>query len=69
MKIKQLNCTVKISDITASVYEPPKLRVFGPVGKLTQAGSGADSELMTVGGGTMVMDVCSNSPNAQSAMC
>ena len=34
-------------------YEPPKLKVFGPVGVLTQAGSGAASETMSNGMSSM----------------
>ena len=30
-------------------YVPPKLRVFGPVGVLTQSGSGVDAEAVMMG--------------------
>jgi len=30
-------------------YQPPKLREFGSIGTLTQAGTGASSELMANG--------------------
>jgi hypothetical protein len=34
-------------------YVPPKLKEFGPVGNLTQAGSGATSEVMANGMSSM----------------
>jgi hypothetical protein len=40
-----------------SPYMAPKLKVFGPVGALTQAGTGFNSEVM--------MNNISNSPNQQ----
>ena len=47
-------------------YSPPKLKVFGPVGALTQSGTGASPEdVMTVGQG---MFVCTGGPNRQQ-MC
>jgi hypothetical protein len=36
-------------------YVPPKLKEFGPVGNLTQAGSGANSEAMANGMSSMSM--------------
>ena len=35
------------------IYETPKLKVFGPVGALTQAGSGTTSEAMSNGMASM----------------
>jgi len=32
-----------------SAYSPPKLTVFGPVGSLTQSGSGVDTEAVMNG--------------------
>ena len=48
------------------VYSPPKLKVFGPVGALTQSGTGASPEdVMTTG---MGMLVCTGGPSRQQ-MC
>ena len=69
MKNNPLECDLKMPNRTGIVYESPKLTVFGPVGMLTQAGSGADSELMFVGMPGNLMCVNSNNPNAQDAMC
>ena len=69
MKFNQLDNIAKTHDIMREAYERPKLRVFGPVGKLTQAGSGPDSEVMFVGPPGMQMCVQSGNMNAQIAMC
>ena len=67
MKFNQLDNIVKAHDITGEVYERPRLRVFGPVGVLTQSGSGTTSELQEAGMSGML--VCMGSPNLQNAMC
>ena len=69
MKFNQLDNIAEAQEIRGAAYERPKLRVFGPVGRLTQAGSGVDSEVMFVGPPSMQMCVQSGSMNAQSAMC
>jgi len=47
-------------------YFPPELKVFGPVGALTQSGTGASPEdVMTTPNGMMV---CTGGPNRQQ-MC
>jgi hypothetical protein len=69
MKIKNLGHATRTGRASGAVYERPKLRVFGPVGKLTQAGSGVDSELMFNGPPDMQMCQASMSPNQIDAMC
>ena len=69
MKFNQLDNIAKAYCVTHAAYERPQIRVFGQVGKLTQAGSGVTSEVMIVGPPQNQMCVQSNSPNAQSAMC
>ena len=69
MKFNNLDNIAKVHDVTRAAYERPKLRVFGPVGKLTQAGSGVDSELMFNGPPQNQMCMQSMNPNAQNAMC
>jgi hypothetical protein len=69
MKISPLDRTVKSPGVAGSVYEPPILKVFGPVGNLTQAGSGVMSEVMIVGPVGMEMCVDSGSLNHIDAMC
>ena len=45
-------------------YSPPKLKVFGPVGSLTQAGSGLAVEGSGMGGGMgMGMGMGGGNPN------
>jgi len=47
--------------VSLSVYVPPKLREFGPVGALTQAGVGSMAERgaeMCSGGNTMKQSSC-----------
>ena len=69
MEISPLDRTVKSPGVAGSVYEPPILKVFGPVGNLTQAGSGVMSEVMIVGPVGREMCVDTNSLNHQDAMC
>jgi hypothetical protein len=45
-------------------YLPPKLKVFGPVGALTQSGTG-----MTVENTRQMMMVVSCGPNTMRSMC
>ena len=53
--------------IRRAAYVRPRLREFGPVGMLTQAGTGATSEAMVVGQG---MVVCSgNSMHSTDPRC
>ena len=44
MEINPIDQKMKTLDTTRTAYEPPKLRMFGQVGKLTQGGSGGMSE-------------------------
>jgi hypothetical protein len=41
--------TSDLSPETRRPYSPPKLKEFGPVGALTQAGTGLSSEVMNNG--------------------
>ncbi len=47
------------------MYKPPKIKVFGPVGALTQGGSGMMSEVMDMG----MMCMVNPNPNLQSGFC
>ena len=69
MKISPLDRTVKSPGVVGGVYELPTLKVFGPVGNLTQAGSGVMSEVMFVGPVGMQMCVDTGSLSQQDAMC
>jgi hypothetical protein len=62
MKINRLEKITESQEPVRAGYAPPALREFGPVGLLTQGGSGIDSELMMNGN-------CSMNPNASNAMC
>jgi hypothetical protein len=46
MTLKQTTRQQKSRPIKRDTYSAPKLKVFGPVGALTQAGSGTTSEVM-----------------------
>ena len=48
--------------VTRAAYNHPQLKEFGSVGALTQAGSGVDSEIMSMG---MGMGMISMSPMQQ----
>jgi len=50
---KQQACQREERDAVREAYLPPHLKEFGSVGALTQAGSGVDSELMSMGMSSM----------------
>ena len=53
MDAKQASKQQKTQPTDRVAYAPPKLKVFGPVGALTQAGSGVSSEAMSNGMASM----------------
>ena len=53
MAIKQKTDPSNARPDNREAYETPKLKVFGPVGTLTQAGSGVTSEIMSNGMSSM----------------
>ena len=55
----------KALKVEREAYFPPNLKVFGPVGALTQSGTGATAEGTMIVGQNMV--VCTGGPSRQ--MC
>ena len=65
MKTQQKKESVNSDTAERKAYAAPELKVFGPVGALTQSGTGASPEdVMTNPNGMMV---CTGGPNRQ--MC
>ena len=48
--------------VTRAAYQTPQLKEFGSVGALTQAGSGVDSEIMSMGMGMISMSPMQQRP-------